>query len=73
MEPNSAAGAGVLPRHRAFVVPLTAQAAGTPEGFRGRVEHVASGQATHFHSVEECLAFMARVLRERQARPSAEA
>lgn len=58
----------VLPRDRAFVVQLTAQTVGTPEGFLGRVEHVASGQATHFHSVAECLAFMARVLRERQAR-----
>ena len=72
MEPNST-GERVLPRDRAFVVQLTAQAAGTPEGFRGRVEHVASGQATHFHTVAECLAFMARVLRERQARHAEEA
>jgi hypothetical protein len=28
----------------------------------GRVEHVVSGQATHFASPEELLAFMARVL-----------
>jgi hypothetical protein len=28
----------------------------------GRVEHVVSGQATRFHSLEELLAFMARVL-----------
>ncbi len=66
MEPNSA-GERVLPRDRAFVVQLTAQAVITPEGFLGRVEHVASGQATHFHTVAECLAFMARVLRERRA------
>ena len=72
MEPNSAAGACVLPRDRAFVVQLSAQAAATPEGFRGRVEHVASGQATHFHTVAACLAFMARVLRERQAQQSEE-
>ena len=38
--------ARVLPRDRAFVVQLTAQAVVAPEGFRGRVEHVASGQAT---------------------------
>jgi hypothetical protein len=30
--------------------------------FAGRVEHVVSGQATHFHSLEELLAFIARVL-----------
>ena len=28
----------------------------------GRVEHVSSGQASHFQSVEELLAFIARVL-----------
>jgi len=63
-----AAGAWVLPRDHAFVVQLSAQAVGTPESFQGRVEHVASGQATHFRTVAECLAFMARVLHERQAR-----
>jgi hypothetical protein len=30
----------------------------------GRVEHVVSGQATHFYALEELLAFMARVLQE---------
>jgi len=34
----------------------------------GRVEHVVSGQATHFASLQELLAFTARVLREVQAR-----
>lgn len=72
MEPNSA-GEWVLPYDRAFVVQLAAQAAGTPEGFLGRVEHVASGQATHFHTVAECLAFMARLLHERRARQPEEA
>jgi len=67
------AGEPVLPRDRAFVVQLTAQAAGTPEDFWGRVEHVASGRATHFHTVADCLAFMARVVRERQARQAEEA
>ena len=28
----------------------------------GRVEHVVSGQATHFQSLDELLSFMARVL-----------
>ena len=35
----------------------------TPEALHGRVEHIVSGQATHFSSVEDLLAFMARVLR----------
>ena len=35
----------------------------------GRVEHVVSGQATHFGTLEELLAFMARVLAEGPARP----
>jgi len=30
----------------------------------GRVEHVVSGQATHFASLEELLTFIARVLSE---------
>ena len=63
MEPDSA-GEWVLPRDRAFVVQLTAQAVVAPERFQGRVEHGASGQATHLHTVAECLAFMTRVLRE---------
>ncbi len=63
----------VLPYNRAFVVQLTVQAVVAPESFRGRVEHVASGQATHFHTVAECLGFMARVLHEQQRRRSEEA
>ncbi len=34
----------------------------------GRVEHVVSGQATPFASLEELLAFMARVLKQQQER-----
>lgn len=37
----------------------------------GRVEHVVSGQATRFTSVEECVAFMARVLATVRAPPVA--
>ena len=50
--------------HRAFVVQLRAEADVAHGRVLGRVEHVASGQVTHFHSVEELLAFMARVLHE---------
>jgi hypothetical protein len=43
--------------------PLHAAGAGRLEG---RVEHVVSGQATHFASLEDLLAFMARVLHQRR-------
>ena len=35
----------------------------------GRVEHVASGQSTHFVSLEELLAFMGQVLTTVRAPP----
>jgi hypothetical protein len=50
--------------HRAFVVQLGAEADVAQGRVVGRVEHVVSGQATHFHSLEELLAFMAWVLQE---------
>ncbi len=48
----------------AFVIqfrPETDIAAGR---YEGRVEHVASYEATHFHSLDELLAFVARLLKE---------
>ena len=56
-----------LPTNRAFVVQLRAQPPGAPLAWDGRVEHVVSGQATHFHSLEELLAFISRVLADTQA------
>ena len=56
-----------LPTNRAFVVQFRAQPCGAPLGWEGRVEHVVSGQATHFHSLEELLAFIRRVLAGVQA------
>jgi hypothetical protein len=53
-----------LPTNRAFVVQFRARPIGAPAGWEGRVEHVVSGQATHFDSLEELLAFMRRVLTE---------
>jgi hypothetical protein len=53
-----------LPTNRAFVVQFRAQPGGAPAGWEGRVEHVVSGQVTHFDSLEELLAFMRRVLTE---------
>jgi hypothetical protein len=51
-----------FPVQRAFVVQLRATAAVAQGQLAGRVEHVVSGQATHFHTLDELLAFMARVL-----------
>ena len=51
-----------LPQDRAFVVQLESGAAPAPEAFRGRVEHVTSGRATHFHTLEECLTFIGQTL-----------
>jgi hypothetical protein len=48
--------------HRAFVVQLHAETNMAHGRCAGRVEHVVSGQATHFYSLEELLAFIARVL-----------
>lgn len=31
---------------------------------KGRVEHVASSQSTHFHSLDELVMFMNRILKE---------
>ncbi len=51
-----------LPVRRAFVVQFRAEVEVDQGVFTGRVEHVASGEVTRFSSVEELLAFFARVL-----------
>src|SRR5262245_33414766 len=51
-----------LPAQRAFLVQVHAEAEVAQGRLAGRAEHVMSGQATHFASPEELLAFMARVL-----------
>ena len=58
-----------LSPHRAFVVQFRAETAVEQGRFVGRVEHVVSGQAAHFASLEELLAFMARVLATVRAPP----
>src|SRR5215467_5809480 len=47
-----------LPTNRAFVVQLRTQPPGAPLVWDGRVEHVVSGQMTHFHLLEEFAAFI---------------
>jgi hypothetical protein len=51
-----------LPTHRAFVVQVYAAADLKQGQFTGRVEHIVSGQATHFQSVAELVTFMVEVL-----------
>ena len=51
-----------LPARRAFLVQVHAETEAAQGRLAGRVEHVMSGQAIHFASSEELLAFMARVL-----------
>jgi hypothetical protein len=58
-----------LSPHRAFVVQFRAEANGAAGHVVGRVEHVVSGQATTFDTVDALLAFIARVLAERGAGP----
>jgi hypothetical protein len=61
-----------LPTNRAFVVQFRAS---PPEGspmYDGRVEHLVSGQEARFHSLEQLLAFMIRVLTDVQPPVDAE-
>jgi hypothetical protein len=51
---------------RAFVIQFRTETDFVARRCAGRVEHVASYEATHFHSLDELLAFMARLLREAQ-------
>ena len=53
---------------RAFVVQFRADTAIEQGPLAGRVEHVVSGQATDFQSLETLLAFIARVLRAERER-----
>jgi len=61
-----------LPANRAFVVQFRAQPTETSAAYEGRVEHLLSGQVGRFHSLEELLAFMVRVLSEVQEPPCIE-
>ena len=60
-----------LPSNRVFVVQFRIQSPGAPAGYDGRVEHLVSGQVVRFHSLEELLAFMTRVLADVQQQADA--
>jgi hypothetical protein len=47
----------------AFVIQFLPQTDVEAECFEGRVEHIASSATTHFHSLEEFLAFVSGVLK----------
>ena len=51
-----------LVRRRAFVVQFRAETDLAHARCSGRVEHVVSGQASQFQSLEELLAFFTRIL-----------
>jgi hypothetical protein len=54
--------------HGAFVVHFRTSSNVAHGQIAGRVEHVVSGQSAHFDSLEDLLAFMARVLTQQQER-----
>lgn len=47
----------------AFVVQVSSPEAGSGR-FAGRLSHVVSAPGAHFESLDECLAFITRVVRE---------
>lgn len=59
-----------LSPYRAFVVQFQAETDAEHGHFAGRVEHMVSGQAVRFQSLEELLMFIAQVLAQvRTQRP----
>ena len=67
--PQQQTGKAPLSVHWAFVVHFRLSTDIAQGQITGRVEHVVSGQSTHFDSLEELLAFMARVLANMRAPP----
>jgi hypothetical protein len=67
--PQQQTGKASLSVHWAFVVHFRLSTNIAQGRIEGRVEHVVSGQSTHFDSLEELLAFMGRVLASVRAPP----
>lgn len=53
-----------LPARRAFVVQVHADAQVEQGKWKGRVEHLVSGEAEHFNTLEDLLAFIVQILIE---------
>jgi hypothetical protein len=51
-----------LPAKRAFVVQVHADAQVEQGQWKGRVEHLVSGEADHFDSLEELTTFIVQIL-----------
>jgi hypothetical protein len=67
--PQDAERLAPLSVHYALVVDCRVDTEVAQGRVTGRVEHVASGQSTHFASLEELLAFTGRVLARVRAPP----
>jgi hypothetical protein len=65
-------GSHPLPAERAFVVQLSVGVDVARGRIAGRVEHVVSGQATHFDTLQDLLTFIERVLTSLRAEPPEE-
>lgn len=61
-----------LPAERAFVVQLHVETDLAQGRIMGRVEHVVSGRAAHFDTLEDLLGFIERVLITLRAEPGDE-
>ncbi len=53
-----------LPLHHAFVVQLSADAQIEAGWIDGRVEHIVTGRATYFESLETLVSFFAQMLQD---------
>ena len=60
----------LLPTNRAFVIQLQANSEVSRLAHRGRVEHLASGRATHFPDEYELWAFIDSVLEKERSEQS---
>ena len=52
-----------LPANRAFVVQFSKESNFAIGQLAGRIEHVTSGRATHFYSMDEMMGLIGQVLR----------
>jgi len=59
-----------LPTNRAFVIQLQANSEVSLVAHRGRVEHLASGRATHFPDEHELWAFIDSVVEKERSEQS---
>ena len=55
-----------LPTNRAFVVQFKSVPADSENGLEGRIEHIATGDANFFASVEELCSILRSSLRQQQ-------